>query len=89
MLVFAISHHPSCTVSGHIVHGSILFTFGAWLTDEYGGAESDERYIRAFVLSGLMNILLGVWAADLFWRGIDAKSVEFAKWFAEKCWANG
>ena len=102
MLVFAISNsshlqRPFTTrfaqyfgdisYSLYIVHGPILFTFGSWYMDKYGGDGSDERYILAFVASGLMNTLLCIWVADLFWRGIDAKSVLFAKRFAEKCWA--
>jgi len=69
----------------YIVHGPILFTVGAWFMNTYAG-DSGLWYAGAFAVAAFLNTFLCFWAADLFWRGVDAKSVVFAKWFAEKCW---
>jgi peptidoglycan/LPS O-acetylase OafA/YrhL len=70
----------------YIIHGPILFTFGSWFMNTYADQEDNRRYAWSFVVATLLNTTLCIWAADLFWRGVDAKSVSFAKWFAEKCW---
>ncbi|KAF4632894.1 hypothetical protein G7Y89_g5231 [Cudoniella acicularis] len=70
----------------YIVHGPILFTAGTWFYDTYGQVEGIWQWGAAFAGAALFNTILCVWAGDLFWRGIDVKSVEFAKWFAGKCW---
>ncbi|RDL36360.1 uncharacterized protein BP5553_05712 [Venustampulla echinocandica] len=70
----------------YIVHGPILFTAGTWFMDTYGQATDSWHWGAAFIAGGIMNTVLCVWAADIFWRAVDAKSVGLAKWFAGKCW---
>lgn len=70
----------------YIVHGPILFTAGTWFMDTFGQVDGTWPWAIAFIGAALFNTTISVWVADLFWRGIDAKSVDFAKWFAGKCW---
>ena len=72
----------------YIVHGPFLFTLGAWLMRLHGGDGSGWLYVAYFIVTFLVDTLLCIWTADLFWRGVDVKSVVFAKWFAGKCWVN-
>jgi peptidoglycan/LPS O-acetylase OafA/YrhL len=67
----------------YLVHGPVLHTFGytiekiAWgLT----GTSTNSQYISGFVLGSLVVVPGTVWAADLFWRGVDAPVVKFARW---------
>lgn len=57
----------------YLVHGTVLFTLGFRLD------------IRSWWFGGAMKVLgvwvLAFWVADLVWRGVDEKSVAFAKWF--------
>jgi peptidoglycan/LPS O-acetylase OafA/YrhL len=75
----------------YLVHGPVLHTIGymilslAW---KITGAETKAQYISGFLLSALVNIPLVIWAADLFWRFIDAPSVRFARWFENVCIAD-
>jgi len=101
ILVFSISNSPilqrlfvtrfaqylgDIAYALYIVHGPILFTFGAWFMNGYAGEESGWWYGQSFVMGAILNTILCIWVADMFWRGVDAKSVAFAKWFAGKCW---
>ncbi|KAH8649699.1 hypothetical protein BGZ60DRAFT_551109, partial [Tricladium varicosporioides] len=70
----------------YIVHGPVLFTVGTWFMDTFGQVDGTGPWIIAFTGAALFNTIISVWVADLFWRGVDAKSVDLAKWFAGKCW---
>jgi peptidoglycan/LPS O-acetylase OafA/YrhL len=84
---------PFAQYLGHIsyaiymVHGPILFTFGLRILRVALRPEiSSTTYFVYFVGASLANAILIFWAADLFWRGVDAQAVRFARWFSGKCW---
>ena len=70
----------------YIVHGPILFSFGAWFMNKYGNEDDGWSYGGAFAIAAILNTVLCVWMADLFWRFVDAKSVLLAKRCAEESW---
>ncbi|KAG9237057.1 acyltransferase family-domain-containing protein [Amylocarpus encephaloides] len=45
-------------------------------------------YLIRFIETAVMMAILCFWTADLFWRGVDAKSVDLAKWLTNKCFVN-
>jgi peptidoglycan/LPS O-acetylase OafA/YrhL len=67
----------------YLVHGPVLHTFGytvekvAW---GWTGTGTNSQFVGGFVLGSLFVVPGTVWAADLFWRGIDAPVVRFARW---------
>jgi peptidoglycan/LPS O-acetylase OafA/YrhL len=74
----------------YIVHGPVLYTLGmkmlfiAWpVWDEKRGS---EKFALLAAGSWTVDLIVCVWAADIFWRVIDARSVKFAGWFAGKVW---
>jgi len=74
----------------YIVHGPVLYTLGMkMLLPPYKGwAAGDGRMHYALLAAGawIVDLLVAVWAADVFWREVDAKAVVFAGWVARKCW---
>jgi peptidoglycan/LPS O-acetylase OafA/YrhL len=75
----------------YLVHGPVMHTIGytiqllAW---QITGAETRKQYMSGFLLGALINIPTVIWAADLFWRMIDAPSVKYARWFETICIAD-
>jgi peptidoglycan/LPS O-acetylase OafA/YrhL len=75
----------------YLCHGPVLDVFAhRWMPNIWslvGGPENAGMWGRMFVW--FMGILaLGVptiWSSDVFWRTIDVKSVEFARWFESVC----
>ncbi|ORY68778.1 acyltransferase [Pseudomassariella vexata] len=70
----------------YLMHGPVMHTIGyiiekwAWsLTGTEGYA-----YNTGFILASFINIPLVIWAADVFWRGVDAPTVRFTKWLESK-----
>lgn len=67
----------------YIVHGPIFHLFGyrfvqtCWLLT---GNETNSGFALGLGLAVLVLLPLAIWAADLFWRAIDAPCVELAKW---------
>lgn len=72
----------------YIVHGPILFTFGAWFMNRFSGNEGGYEYAEVFIVACALNTVLCIWIADLFWRGVDRRCVGFARMFAEWCWVS-
>ncbi|KAJ9141682.1 Acyltransferase [Pleurostoma richardsiae] len=71
----------------YLMHGPVLHTLGyaverwAWgITGMEGG-----WYNMGFVLAALINVPAVIWAADLWWRAVDAPVVRFAKWLEASC----
>lgn len=72
----------------YIVHGPILYTMGMKLL--YSAIEHSGgglRFAAAFVGSMIVDSAVCFWAADLFWRHVDVRSVTFAGWLQMICWA--
>lgn len=71
----------------YLMHGPVLHTVGygierwAWSVT---GVEGWNYYL-GFWLAAVFVVPCVVWAADVFWRAVDAPVVRFAKWFEGKC----
>lgn len=73
-----------------MLHGQVLFTLGQWIIPKAmnvtGGWENGGLGFGAgLVLGGMAIAPVMFWVSDLFWRGVDVKSVAFARWIGEKC----
>lgn len=72
----------------YLVHGPVLHVVGyrierwAW---GITGIETWNQYVQGFALGGIFIVPIVVWASDLFWRGIDARTVVFARWVEARC----
>jgi peptidoglycan/LPS O-acetylase OafA/YrhL len=68
----------------YVTHYYTLGTIGSRILIYYGtGAEEQKLY--AFLVAVVVNSFLCFWAADLFWRGVDTKSLKIARIVANKC----
>lgn len=71
----------------YLMHGPVLHTVGysierwAWGVT---GAEGSALVV-GFALAAVGVVPCVVWAADVFWRAVDAPAVRFAKWLEGKC----
>lgn len=72
----------------YLVHGPMIHVIGyrieKWCWGMTGW-DTPMKYNLGFFLSTLLIVPLVVWAADLFWRGVDTPCVKFARWFEKKC----
>ncbi|KAI0892180.1 acyltransferase [Annulohypoxylon nitens] len=70
----------------YLMHGPVTHTIG-YLVEEWAyditGTEG-SAYNCGAVLASLINIPLVIWAADVFWRAVDAPTVRFTKWLETK-----
>lgn len=72
----------------YLVHGPVLHVVGyrverwAW---GITGVETQQQYVTGFVLGAVFVVPIVVWVADLFWRGVDARTVVFARWVEGRC----
>jgi peptidoglycan/LPS O-acetylase OafA/YrhL len=67
----------------YLVHGPVLHTFGYAVENfvwRWMGTQTEGQYVRGFLVASAFVIPGTIWAADLFWRGIDAPVVRFARW---------
>ena len=75
----------------YLMHGPVFHTAGyaiqrwAWSVTGVEGV----AYSWGFALSTVFVLPLLVWAADVFWRLVDAPVVRFARWFECKCSVSG
>ncbi|KAB5577614.1 acyltransferase [Coniochaeta sp. 2T2.1] len=71
----------------YLMHGPVLHTAGFAIERWAWGITGVEgvRYNLGFVLATVFVLPLVVWAADVFWRMVDAPIVRFARWFEGKC----
>lgn len=72
----------------YLVHGPVIHTAGySIMRWSWGitGAETDGQYVFGFLLAAIFVVPLTVWAADLFWRFVDAPVVRFAKYVETIC----
>lgn len=72
----------------YLMHGPVTHVVGysimpiAW---KITGHATQGQYFAGFILGAVINIPLVIWAADIFWRAIDAPSVRFARWLEGLC----
>lgn len=71
----------------YLVHGPVLHTIGYAIERWAWGITGTEGngYIGGFALASVLIVPIVVWAADLFWRAVDAPVVRLAKWMESKC----
>jgi peptidoglycan/LPS O-acetylase OafA/YrhL len=70
----------------YLVHGPIVHMLGFWLVPwfwQFTGKESMWGKELGWGMAFSIQTVLVIWAADLFWRGIDAKCVSGARWFED------
>ncbi|KAI1373017.1 acyltransferase family-domain-containing protein [Hypoxylon crocopeplum] len=75
----------------YLVHGLGNRTVGKWLLNgcwDYIGKEGFWPYAISFVVSTTLYFPVVIWASDMFWRGVDVPSTNFAKWFEKRCAAS-
>jgi peptidoglycan/LPS O-acetylase OafA/YrhL len=71
----------------YLMHGPVMHVVGylvqnvAW---QITGHKTESAYLGGFILGAVINIPLVIWAADVFWRFVDAPSVKFARWLENK-----
>jgi len=72
------------------VHGPVLHTVGyalerrAWALT---GVATEAAYTGGFALATVVIVPCVVWAADVFWRAVDAPVVRLARWVEGVCGA--
>ncbi|KAH6631011.1 acyltransferase family-domain-containing protein [Chaetomium sp. MPI-SDFR-AT-0129] len=70
----------------YLMHGPVMHTAGyaihrwAW-----GMTGTEGAYEAGFVLAAVVIVPVVIWAADVFWRVVDAPVVRLAKWVEVKC----
>ena len=76
----------------YLMHGPVLHTVG-YATERWAwritGIETDAQYVHGFVLGSIFVVPMVVWAADVWWRLVDAPTVRFSKWLETKCSVSG
>ncbi|OAX79637.1 hypothetical protein ACJ72_06043 [Emergomyces africanus] len=76
----------------YIVHGPILHSLGWSLMPNIWaltGKETDAQFCFGLFIGWSICLPTSIWVADLFWRGVDAPSVKFAKWVERQLLATG
>lgn len=71
----------------YLMHGPVLHTVGYGIEKWAWGITGTEGkwYTIGFALAAVFVIPSVVWAADVFWRAVDAPAVRLAKWLETKC----
>lgn len=72
----------------YLVHGPVVHLFGyAVMPLVWGltGADTALRFRLGFACAACLIVPAVVWAADVFWRVVDAPTVRFARWLEQKC----
>jgi peptidoglycan/LPS O-acetylase OafA/YrhL len=72
----------------YLVHGLGNRTVGKWLLNgcwDYIGKEGFWPYTISFVVSTTLYFPFVIWVSDMFWRGVDIPSTNFARWAEKKC----
>ncbi|KAI2613193.1 acyltransferase family-domain-containing protein [Hypoxylon fragiforme] len=75
----------------YLVHGLGNRTIGKWLLNgcwDHIGKEGYWPYTISYIVSTALYFPIVIWASDMFWRGIDVPSTNFARWFEKKCAAS-
>ena len=71
----------------YLMHGPVLHTIGYhvmkfWWT--ITGTKTEAMYSLGFVLSFMTFTPAVIWAGDVFWRAVDLRAVDFARWIEGK-----
>ncbi|KAI2602078.1 acyltransferase [Hypoxylon sp. NC1633] len=70
----------------YLMHGPVLHTAGYMVQRRMWQLTGTDGYAYnwGFALASCVNIPLVIWAADVFWRAVDAPTVRFTKWLEAK-----
>lgn len=70
----------------YLMHGPVAHTLGLMVEKRVWDLTGTEgtAYNWGMAFAGVINIPLVIWAADIFWRAVDAPTVRFAKWLEGK-----
>lgn len=71
----------------YLIHGPLLWTLGSVLGRRcvaFTGGETNEAYVLGVAMAAFLWWPVAIWVADLTYRGVDAKSVQLARWSYEK-----
>lgn len=85
----AIQYLGRISYAIYLMHGPVIHTIG-YATERWAwGITGIEgwRYNAGFALASVFVVPSVIWAADLFWRSVDAPVVRFAKWSENSCLA--
>ncbi|KAK3378276.1 acyltransferase family-domain-containing protein [Podospora didyma] len=77
-----IQYLGKISYSMYLMHGPVLHTFGYAIERAcWGitGVQTDFQYYAGFALSSIFIVPLVICVSDVFWRGVDAPVVRFAK----------
>ncbi|KAI1409504.1 acyltransferase family-domain-containing protein [Hypoxylon sp. FL1857] len=72
----------------YLVHGLGNRTIGKWLLNTCWaliGEEGFWPYAISFTISTTLYFPIVIWASDMFWRGVDVPSTNFARWLEKRC----
>jgi peptidoglycan/LPS O-acetylase OafA/YrhL len=83
-LIYFSQYLANISYALYVTHMLILSTVGIRIFNFWKGKTQTE-FVFGCIEGILVDFFLCFWLADLFWRGVDAKSVQVAKWVAEKC----
>ena len=82
----AVQYFGRISYALYLMHGPVIHTVGFMVERriwDFTGTE-DSAYNLGCVLASFINIPLVIWAADIFWRAVDAPTVRFTKWLETK-----
>ncbi|XXH03942.1 Dipeptidyl-peptidase 5 [Hypoxylon texense] len=70
----------------YLMHGPVMHTAGFAVQRRVWDRTGTEgcAYNWGMVVASVINIPLVIWAADVFWRAVDAPTVRFTKWLEAK-----
>lgn len=70
----------------YLVHGPVLHCVGYHIEKMAWSLTGVEGYWYnlGFIIGSVFIIPIVIWAADMFWRGVDMPTVRFAKWVETK-----
>lgn len=76
----------------YMVHGPLLWTLGSVLGRkcvEFTGENNNETYTLGIVLAAFLWWPVAIYVADMTYRCIDSKSVQFSRWAYDKLCKKG
>lgn len=83
----AVQYLGKISYAIYLMHGPVFHTAGFAVQRWAWGITGVGRvgYGLGFLLSSVLVLPILVWAADVFWRLVDAPVVRFARWLEGKC----